>query len=732
LASNPVNLKAPVSSVLPAGQKTQVTLTSVQALRQSRALGPGIGNSLATDLSNLVQTVNNISQAAQQQQTLTSLFVLNPTGQVVAAVGSVAYEGVLYVNYFSEIHVGNQQNSVNPQNPQMAVFNANLDGSISVGNQGWFDVHDEFDGNAAWIGTQNDTLVITNAYNNGSGAIRLLVPNHTLATGNSATVKFLNLANVPNGNGTWTVTKIDGNQIDLQGSIWSGPFQAPVASAGIPTYQPTIDRVLQISNVTNDGGLFKITTSIAHGYESGTKVNIPSPGPVGNPNAVGQWIISVAVTLAVTGAVNNGSGLIRLTIPGGNYKTGDKVQILAVGGVPNANGNWTVTAISPTLIDLQTSNFLGTYTSGGTATFTNPNTFDLVGSTFAGTYLSGGTVLQYFAGMLAESIAIGPSFSNYKLRAFPSGDLRINNAEIQLTSSAGQITLNPNTAQITLTSATTLAEIVLDATVPSLTFYDQTGSPDVTLEILTETPLSVTVATNASPVVMTVPGCVTANPSGFPYVNGDTVFVAGATGNTTINGYRIIENVTNSNTFTMTDLSGNVINGNGALAGTVTCTRYFAGLLAQSLALGGNWNGYRLRFFADGRLVLHQASIDSSTITNSTISGSTFGGSFTSTAGTAPNVLTLIINNGVLSISGTGTEAGQGNITIDGTLAAATVTASGTLTGAAYKITTSGTTGAQITTLGTNAPAGIATLTPTTWIQITLSNGTQGYLPVWQ
>lgn len=662
-----VNLQSTVAPIIPAGTKSPLRLNSARALSNSSVLGTALGQSLATDLNSIQTTVNALHTAAQQPQPVNEILLTNTAGQVVAAFGDTVFKGVRYTNYMNEIHVGNPQNSVNPTDPTQAVFNANLDGSVTIGGTGWLDVHDSFDGNAAWIGTQNETLVITNAVNNGSGAIRLTVAAHTLITGNSATVRNMNLVNVGNANGTWTVTVIDANTIDLQASIFSGPFQPQMnPPAGLPTYQPTIDRVLQISGVSDVGGLFQVKTSIAHGYESGTKVNIPAPGPIGSPGVAGQWIISIPETLAVTGAANNGSGLIRLTVPKGNYKTGDRVQALAIGGVPNADGNWIVTAISPTVIDLQGSTFIGTYTSGGTATFTNANTFTLVDSTFSGAYTSGGTVLQYFGGILAETIAIGPSFQNYKLRAFPSGDLRINNAEIELTSASGQIVLDPTMTQIRLTNFNNLSEIVLDATVPSLTFYDQTGTPDVTLEILQELPLPVSSATNASPVVLHVPGSggTIGPPAVASYVNGDTVLIQGASGNTIINGYRIVENFNAlAETFTLTDLAGNVINGNGAFAGTTTCTRYYAGLLAQSLALGANWSGYRLRFFADGTLKLNRAAIDSSTITNTTISGS-----FTSVGGVAPNQVTLLINNGIITASGAGTAAGTATITIDGLL----------------------------------------------------------------
>ena len=341
--------------------------------------------------------------------------------------------------------------------------------------------------------------------------------------------------------------------------------------------------------------------------------------------------------------------------------------MLNVGGVPNASGFWTITAISPTVIDLQGSFFTGTYTSGGTATFTHANLVDLaenvytgLPSVFAGAYTSGGTCLEYYAGMLAETIAIGQSFASYKLRAFPSGALNINNANITLSSSVGQIILNPNTTQISLTNFANLSEIVLDATVPSLTFFDQTGTPQVTLEILQEAPIQVTAITIASPAVFTVPGNT--------YIQGDTVLVTGATVNRNLLGYRIVENVNALlNQFTLTDLAGNPINTSAPETGIVFTARYYAGLLAQTLALGGSWSAFRLRFFADGRLVINNASIENSVISGGTATFTTF----TSVGGTAPNTITLTINNGLLTIVGAGTQAGKGSITIDGTITAA-------------------------------------------------------------
>jgi Ubiquitin-activating enzyme E1 FCCH domain len=71
---------------------------------------------------------------------------------------------------------------------------------------------------------------------------------------------------------------------------------------------------------------------------------------------------------AITGAANNGSGLIRITAPMHSFSTGNVVDISGVLGTTEANKTgWTITVI-------------------------DVNTFDLVGSTFSNAYVSGGVV----------------------------------------------------------------------------------------------------------------------------------------------------------------------------------------------------------------------------------------------------------------------------------------------------------------------------------------------------
>jgi hypothetical protein len=81
-------------------------------------------------------------------------------------------------------------------------------------------------------------------------------------------------------------------------------------------------------------------------------------------------VISGETTTAITNAVDNGAGLIRITSALHLLTTGDYTHIASVAGTTEANGEWEVIVI-------------------------DANTFDLVGSAFTNPYVSGGTSLKY-------------------------------------------------------------------------------------------------------------------------------------------------------------------------------------------------------------------------------------------------------------------------------------------------------------------------------------------------
>ncbi len=497
---------------------------------------------------------------------------------MVAAFGDLIYQGVYYTNYLSEIHVGDPLGN---SNPAEALFNANTDGTVTIGENGFLTVLDPFGSNAAWLGTRKDTTTIsacsegnfhpdTNTFD-----IKITVNEYFgLAQSSTFEVRGMAAAGVPNADGFWRITQ-SGADVYLLGSVFAGTFVAPTGT-GLNVYTPTMDRILEIHGITDSGvtnhgtGLCRVETTVGHGYETGDQVNISDV----DPSVDGQWVIYVV----------------------------------------------------------------------------NVVKFDLLGSVFGPFFIAGPPCLRYFAGMLAQTFAIGDSFQDYKFRAFADGSLRIKNAVIELESANGSIVLDPDT--------------------PSITVYDTDDvNPAVTIESLQQDPIVILDATNASPSVITMNAPHT-------YVNGDTLLVRGSHGNTAINGLRIVELLAGpSGVFILTDLNGTIINGNGAYTGNGTASRYYSGIVTQTLALGNSFTDYWLRAFADGQIVINSSAV----VLES-------GTRLSSITGVTPDVLTLIIQDGVLNISGTGVQAGNGTITIDGPLTAGTVNSIGTCDAGDYSV----------------------------------------------
>lgn len=69
---------------------------------------------------------------------------------------------------------------------------------------------------------------------------------------------------------------------------------------------------------------------------------------------------------SVSGAADNGSGLIRLTVTSTTgMATGDVRSVWGIVGTVEANAQWTITVVDATHIDLQGSAFVNAYSSGG-------------------------------------------------------------------------------------------------------------------------------------------------------------------------------------------------------------------------------------------------------------------------------------------------------------------------------------------------------------------------------
>ncbi len=86
-----------------------------------------------------------------------------------------------------------------------------------------------------------------------------------------------------------------------------------------------------------------------------------------NTDATSLVYASGIFSTTVTGAANNGAGLIRLTVASSaGISTGNQAIVKGITGTVEANGQWPVTVIDATHIDLQNSAFVNAYTAGGT------------------------------------------------------------------------------------------------------------------------------------------------------------------------------------------------------------------------------------------------------------------------------------------------------------------------------------------------------------------------------
>lgn len=134
-------------------------------------------------------------------------------------------------------------------------------------------------------------------------------------------------------------------------------FNSYSSNNRLTSQAPSVDAATGISSPR---GSTRVTQDEA---TRSTQMTGEAPGgrntlPGTDPNAV--------TYRTVTNAQNNGNGLIRLTVATTNgMLTNQLVTVQDVGGISAASGNWKITVINATQIDLQSSVFSGTYTSGG-------------------------------------------------------------------------------------------------------------------------------------------------------------------------------------------------------------------------------------------------------------------------------------------------------------------------------------------------------------------------------
>lgn len=100
------------------------------------------------------------------------------------------------------------------------------------------------------------------------------------------------------------------------------------------------------------------------------------PRPIPFQFSISQGFVldfgDTSITRSVTGAANNGVGLIRIALNStAGLATGETIVISGITGTTEANGTWVFTVIDGTHIDLVASTFVNAYVSGGSGVVAN-------------------------------------------------------------------------------------------------------------------------------------------------------------------------------------------------------------------------------------------------------------------------------------------------------------------------------------------------------------------------
>jgi hypothetical protein len=120
-------------------------------------------------------------------------------------------------------------------------------------------------------------------------------------------------------------------------------------------------------------------------------MHVPVHGLVGAQGGAAFQI--VGASLAVSGAVNDGSGHCLITVPSNaTYVNNQIVSVYGILGATTCNGTWAVGRDGSNQLTLLGTTFSGTYTSGGT--ITNGSSFNTTGVDAVDCYF--GSVLQFY------------------------------------------------------------------------------------------------------------------------------------------------------------------------------------------------------------------------------------------------------------------------------------------------------------------------------------------------
>ena len=246
--------------------------------------GGGVTINVAGELSNAaVVRANTNLNPTSAQNVISAVAAYNGTG--ITLTGPAVLEHDVIIGMAQAINTNGQAN--------FKIRHIRGDNTAGLYITGMFDWGwaDDIEWNpflAPSVGSQTPSSIVTGATNNGSGAIRLSVSSTTpFVTGNSLIVYGVT-GSVP-ANGRWPVTVINGTQIDLVGSTYSGSYTSggtvvlntetrSGAAYAIDTSASPL--LTQISELGYDTGLY-----IGHGAQwvkvegySQDTYNIPDPG----------------------------------------------------------------------------------------------------------------------------------------------------------------------------------------------------------------------------------------------------------------------------------------------------------------------------------------------------------------------------------------------------------------------------------------------------------------------
>lgn len=215
----------------------------------------------------------------------------------------------------------------------------------------------------------------------------------------------------------------------------------------------------------------------------------------------------------ITGATNTTP--IQITCNAHGYENGDTVLIQNVGGNTAANGYRIVKNAAANTFDI-----------------TDLDGVNVAGS---GAYTAGGTTTRYFGGGRFQTLAVGDSFTDYKLRAYANGDLKIFDALIRLEDpvDGSYIELNPTGPLATFRgdNISLLRTRIEDGTI----ILDQEGTPNYDTTI-SATSISMRTTTGDPSILIQTAGGVSGSIGVYNNVGVQTVSLSGLLGTVTALG----------------------------------------------------------------------------------------------------------------------------------------------------------------------------------------------------